>query len=40
MSLFTVWGEHPNYFYIDNQGRDWQAKSREAQQILSAIMAR
>ena len=33
--LQQAWGGHPNYFQIDNEGRDWPAKSRSAREILS-----
>lgn len=35
--LREVWGDHPAYFRVDNEGRDWEAKSREAQRILSEL---
>jgi hypothetical protein len=30
-----VWAGHPRYVLIDNAGRDWQAKSRAAHEVLS-----
>jgi hypothetical protein len=36
--LQQAWGCHPNYFRIDNKGRDWQEKSREAQRILTGLL--
>ena len=32
--LQQAWSGHPNYYRIDNVGRDWIAKSREAKMIL------
>jgi hypothetical protein len=36
--LQQAWGGHPNYFCIDNEGRDWRAKSKEAREILSRLL--
>jgi predicted ATPase len=36
--LHQVWCEHPNYTRIDNQGRDWAAKSHAAQALLSGLL--
>jgi len=36
--LHQVWRDHPHYYRIDNQGRDWAAKSREARGILSGLL--
>jgi len=33
--LQRAWGGHPRYFCIDNEERDWPAKSREARGILA-----
>jgi hypothetical protein len=35
--LQQVWRDHPHYYRIDNQGRDWAAKSKEARIILSGL---
>ncbi|MBI5653946.1 MAG: AAA family ATPase [Chloroflexi bacterium] len=32
--LEQVWRGHPRYFRIDNVGKDWAAKSKEARKIL------
>lgn len=37
--LQQAWGSHPNYFRIDNEGRDWQSKSNRAREILSRLMS-
>ena len=34
-----TWSGHPQYFRIDNEGRDWTAKSRAAREILSNLIA-
>lgn len=36
--LRKVWGGHPRYFYLDNQGRDWVAKANAARQILAGLL--
>ena len=36
--LHDIWCGHPRYYRIDNNGRDWPAKSREAQAILRRIV--
>lgn len=36
--LERVWGAHPNYVRIDNRGKDWAAKAREAKKLLSALL--
>jgi len=33
--LQRIWNNHPNYFLIDNEERDWKMKSKLAQNILS-----
>jgi len=33
--LQQVWGGHPHYFRIDNEGRDWPTKAQRAREILS-----
>jgi hypothetical protein len=35
--LHQVWRDHPRYYRLDNVGRDWAAKSREAQEILAGL---
>jgi hypothetical protein len=35
--LHKAWSGHPNYFRLDNEGRDWAAKSKEARDILSSL---
>lgn len=35
--LEEAWGGHPRYTRLDNAGRDWAAKSREARAILDGI---
>jgi predicted ATPase len=32
--LEQVWSGHPHYYRLDNMGKDWPEKSRQAQQIL------
>ena len=36
--LQRAWGGHPRYFCIDNEGRDWPAKSKEAREILTRLL--
>ncbi len=41
--LQRVWGGHPRYFRIDNEGRDWanlgwSAKSGKARGILASLL--
>jgi hypothetical protein len=36
--LQQVWSGHPNYFRLDNIGRDWAAKSKAAQEILARFV--
>ena len=36
--LQQAWGGHPNYFRIDNEGRDWPDKSRAAREILARLL--
>jgi AAA domain len=36
--LQQAWGGHPKYFRIDNEERDWAAKSKEAREILSRLL--
>jgi hypothetical protein len=33
--LQQVWSGHPHYYRINNMGRDWMAKSKEARMILN-----
>lgn len=35
--LRQVWGGHPHYHRIDNDGKDWPAKSRRAKEILEGL---
>lgn len=35
--LQQAWSGHPHYFRLDNEERDWTAKSREARNILSGL---
>jgi hypothetical protein len=37
--LQRIWGEHPAYYRIDNEGKDWTAKSDQARQIIEAVVA-
>jgi hypothetical protein len=34
--LQQAWSRHSNYFRLNNQGRDWKTKSKEARDILSS----
>lgn len=36
--LYYVWHDHPNYYRIDNQGKNWDTKSREAHRLLRQIL--
>lgn len=36
--LHRVWRDHPRYYRLDNEGRDWAAKSRTARRILSGLL--
>jgi len=36
--LREVWGDNPNYYRLDNTGRDWAAKSREARRLLASVI--
>lgn len=36
--LQQVWSGHPNYFRLDNIGRDWATKSKDAQEILARFV--
>jgi hypothetical protein len=36
--LYEVWCNHPAYYRIDNQGRDWEDKSLVARTILSGLL--
>jgi hypothetical protein len=36
--LEQIWGKHPQYFRLDNEGRDWQEKSAEARRILERMI--
>jgi len=37
--LQQAWGDHPRYFRIDNERRDWPAKSKEALRALSSLLS-
>lgn len=36
--LHQVWRDHPRYYRIGNEGRDWAAKSEKAREILSGLL--
>jgi len=36
--LGEAWSGHPRYYRIDNEGKDWQAKSGQARQILVEVI--
>ena len=36
--LHEVWRAHPRYYRVDNEGRDWRAKSEAAQRILARLL--
>jgi hypothetical protein len=36
--LHQVWRDHPGYYRLDNQDRDWAAKSRAARAILADLI--
>ena len=36
--LGHVWGAHPHYHWVGNEGRDWAAKSEAARRILQRVM--
>ncbi len=36
--LEQAWRDHPNYFRLGNEGRDWAAKSEEARRILPELL--
>ena len=36
--LQQAWEHHPRYFRISNEGRDWEAKSRAARDILADVL--
>ena len=36
--LQHIWSQHPHYYRIDNIGKDWPAKSHQAQDILEKIL--
>ena len=36
--LHQVWRGHPRYYRVDNEGRDWRAKSEAAQLILARLL--
>jgi hypothetical protein len=36
--LEQAWGGHPNYHRLDNEGRDWAAKSAVAREILAELL--
>ena len=35
--LHQVWRDHPHYYRLDNEQKDWPAKSGEARRILSGL---
>lgn len=37
--LKRAWSGHPSYVYLDNEGRDWGQKSREARAALHELLA-
>jgi len=37
--LHQVWRDHPRYYWLGNERRDWAAKSEEARAILSGLLA-
>lgn len=37
--LHQVWRDHPHYYRVDNEGRDWAAKSEAARAVLSSLLA-
>ena len=36
--LQQVWRAHPRYYRVDNEGRDWRAKSEAAREILCRLL--
>lgn len=36
--LHDVWRDHPHYYRLDNEGRDWPAKAEEARRVLSGLL--
>ena len=36
--LHQVWRDHPRYYRLGNQGRDWAAKSEKARDVLSGLL--
>jgi hypothetical protein len=36
--LQEVWSGHPNYYRLDNEGRDWAAKARAARGLLARVL--
>jgi hypothetical protein len=36
--LHQVWRDHPHYYRLDNERKDWPAKSGEARRILSGLL--
>ncbi len=34
----NAWRGHPNYFRLDNDGRNWQEKSTKARRILASVL--
>jgi hypothetical protein len=36
--LHQAWRDHPRYYRLGNEGRDWAAKSEEARSILSGLL--
>jgi hypothetical protein len=37
--LHQVWRDHPHYYRVDNEGRDWAAKLEAARAILSDLLS-
>jgi hypothetical protein len=35
--LVEAWSRHPYYYRLDNDGRDWAAKSRAARELLASL---
>lgn len=36
--LREAWGKHPHYYYLDNDGRNWAEKARQASEILEQLL--
>ena len=37
--LHRVWRDHPQYYRLDNDGRDWEAKSQAARKIIAHLVS-